>query len=448
MKKRYLIFLQLLLFLVVIKTVAATDNVMITQVLYDPITESGGEAVELYNPTSASIDVSGWLLATETSPTDVTFPDNTMVSSGGYYLVADAGWSSSKDDSLWREADYEEIMTLTNIDAGVALSDGSNIIDAVGWGDALNIGSGLFEGTPSSGSIEGESLVRIKSGGSYVDSNDNLNDFLAAAPDFHNSSFGDDLFSDSEITIVAIVGGSFPVINSFDILTDDDTSTAGNQVNPVPKQNKTVEVESVISHDNGNGYINNVMIAIGSRNINMTKELELNSTVSMYKANFSMSYYESAGNYTAVLTVTDNSGFSDNASASFDYMSLIAMEIDTNSLQFAAMPGMSSEIIGDMDESTATNTTIKNIGNLVFDVELSGTNLSSSSNIIDVGNIQYTFNGDYNNSLAGTLSYLPQTKQLGIETVSKQPLSFKLSIPTATVPGNYTGTITLIAVKP
>ena len=78
---------------------------------------------------------------------------------------------------------------------------------------------------------------------------------------------------------------------------------------------------------------------------------------------------------------------------------------------------------------------------------LSGTNLSGSSNVIDVSNIQYTFNGDYNNSLAGTLSYLPQTKQLGIETVSKQPLSFKLNIPTATVPGNYTGTITLIAVS-
>ena len=35
-----------------------------------------------------------------------------------------------------------------------------------------------------------------------------------------------------------------------------------------------------------------------------------------------------------------------------------------------------------------------------------------------------------------------------VKATEKKPLSFTLSIPTATASGNYTGTITLIAVKP
>ncbi len=174
----------------------------------------------------------------------------------------------------------------------------------------------------------------------------------------------------------------------------------------------------------------------------------LNETASLYTARLNMSYNAAAGNYTASVKATDKSGFSANSSASFEYTSLIAMELDTLSLQFAAMPGTASEIIGDYDEATAANTTISNVGNTVLNIQLSGTNLSSSGSVIDVNRIQYTFNSDYNSSLAGTLSHAKQTKQVAIGASSKKPLSFRLSIPTATAPGNYTGTITLVAVKP
>lgn len=445
MKKLFL--LQLISFILIAEAVAA-DSVIITQVLYDPInSESGGEAVEIYNPTAQAIDVSGWVLATETSLTDVTFPANTVIGSSSYYLVADSGWSSGRDDAAWPEADHEETMTLTNTDAGVALINGSITIDAVGWGDALNIVNGLFEGNPGSSVNEGESLVRIKNDSKYVDSGDNSNDFTAATPDFHNSSFGNTGYSSSEIAVVAVVVGSFPVIDSFTILTDDDSGSPGNQINPVPKQNKSVEVEAVVTHYNGNGYVNSVVVTVGSTATNMEQSV-LNTTSSLYRAEFNMSYYDSAGNYAVDLEVTDNGGFSANSSESFEYSSLIAMELDTNSLQFAAMPGMSSEIMGDADKATATNTTVQNIGNSVINIELSGTNLTASSSVIEVSNIQYTFNGDYNNSMAGILSHSKQAKQVGIEAASVVPLSFKLSVPTATAPGNYTGTITLIAVNP
>ncbi len=442
---RKLLLLQLLLFLMIAKVAAAENsNVIITQVLYDPLnSESGGEAVELYNPTAAAIDVSGWAISTETSLADATIPAGTAIGSGEYYMVADAGWSASRDDLSWPLADYEETITLTNADAGVALSNGTHFIDAVGWGNALNIGSGLYEGTPHEGAGNGEALARIKNGSSYSDSNNNINDFTASAPNFHNSSASQ---SSGKIKVIAVVQGSFPKISSFAIMTDDDATSTGIQINPVPKQNKTVELQAIVSHDNGNGYIQSVAVTAGGRTHNMTPSA-INATSSLYAAKFNMSYYEAAGNYTANLTATDKSGFSANAFKVFEYSSMIAMEIDTGSLTFAAMPGTSSEITGDLDESTTANTTIQNTGNSALDVELSGTNLSSGSSIIGVSSIQYTFNGNYNNSLAGTLSYEKQVKSVGITAASKKPLSFRLNVPVATTPGNYTGEITLIAVK-
>ncbi len=425
---------------------SASGNVIIAQVLYDPInSESGGEAVELYNPTDSAIDISGWTISTETSLTDAVFPEGTVLRSGGYYLVADAGWSTNKDIVSWPDADYEEALTLANTDAGVALSKGSSIIDAVGWGAAAGIGSGLYEGNPHAGAESGESLTRLKDGSGYVDTGNNANDFAAAAPLFHNSSYGNG-YNSGEISVIAVVEGSFPVINSINILIDDDSFTPGSQINPEPKKNRSIEIEAVVSHSNGYGYIGSVVAHIGNSSVTMAAA-QTNETSSLYTAKLNMSYYAPAGSYAVTVTATDASGFSANSSATFEYTELLAMEIDTASLKFAAMPGTVSEIGGDYDEGTA-NATVINIGNSVMDVQLSGTNLSSGGSVMGANRIQYTFNGDYESSLAGSLSNEKQTKQVGIAAASRMPLSFRLDVPTATSPGNYTGTITLIAVKP
>ncbi|MEK6854275.1 MAG: lamin tail domain-containing protein, partial [Nanoarchaeota archaeon] len=165
-------------------------NVIISQVLYDPLgSESGGEAVELYNPTASSVNISGWVLATETSQTDAVIPNGAVICSSCYYLIADSNWSNAKDNSSWPNADLEEAITLANTDAGVALKDSSGVIvDAVGWGNSAGIAAGLFEGVPHSGSISGNSLVRRTVNSSYIDTNNNSDDFAATTPDFHNSS--------------------------------------------------------------------------------------------------------------------------------------------------------------------------------------------------------------------------------------------------------------------
>jgi len=168
---------KILLLLLLVPFVSA--EIVINQVLYDPIsTESGGEAVELKNEGSSAVDVSGWVIKTESSDADATIPDGAVIAPGASFLIADEGWDANKDDESWRSADYEERITLGNSDSGIALISGTEIMDAVGWGDIEGIEAGLYEGSPASLVAPGMALLRVK------DSDDNSKDFTESAPDF------------------------------------------------------------------------------------------------------------------------------------------------------------------------------------------------------------------------------------------------------------------------
>ncbi len=154
-------------------------GVVINQVLYDPVgTESGGEAVELKNFGSSAVDISGWVLSTESSDVDSTIPDNTVLQSGAVFLIADEGWDDGKDDSSWKSADYEEKITVGNTDSGIALISGGSVVDAVGWGDEANIENNMYEGSPAVPVPAGKALLRIQ------DTDDNSEDFVEAVADF------------------------------------------------------------------------------------------------------------------------------------------------------------------------------------------------------------------------------------------------------------------------
>ena len=163
----------------IVLAVPANAGVVINQVLYDPVgTESGGEAVELKNTGSSAVDISGWVLATESSDADATIPENSVLQAGTAFLVADEGWDDAKDDSDWKSADYEEKITLGNTDSGIALLSNGSVMDAVGWGDESNIENNLYEGSPASSVGVGKALLRTQ------DSDDNSGDFVESAADF------------------------------------------------------------------------------------------------------------------------------------------------------------------------------------------------------------------------------------------------------------------------
>ena len=71
------------------------DNILISEVQYDPATPAGhasseveneAEWFELFNPTSSTIDISGWTIKEGAAPI-YTFPAVTTITSGSYLLV-------------------------------------------------------------------------------------------------------------------------------------------------------------------------------------------------------------------------------------------------------------------------------------------------------------------------------------------------------------------------
>jgi len=173
-------------------------NIVISQVLYDPVgTESGGEAIELKNTGSSVIDLSDWIISTEASSADVKIPAGKFINPGQTFLIADVGWSTKRDDSEWKNADLEDTMTLGNSDSGIALKNSKgDIVDAVGWGDPEGIKEGLFEGVPASPVSPGKSLLRTQ------DTDDNSEDFIESSPNFFE---GVPVLVEADITITAPV---------------------------------------------------------------------------------------------------------------------------------------------------------------------------------------------------------------------------------------------------
>ena len=437
---------------VIASAAADNSNVIISQVLYDPLnSESSGEAVELFNPAPTSVNISGWAIATETSPTDATFPANAVICGGCYFLVADMNWSVGKDNASWPNADYEEGITLANADAGVAIKNSSGaILDALGWGNPASIGSGLFEGTPSSGAASGNSLNRKIANRSYIDTNNNSNDFAETAPDFHNSSStaAKNSKTGSDISVLIVVSGSAPVISSLSILQDDDTLLPGNQVSPVPNNNKTVSVEATISDENGISDITSAILTFNKTNVTMAKKSDINATAAIYTAAFNLSSQFPAGNYSVTARATDFSGLAGAASANFEYLSLIAVDVDTSSIVFFASPGSTYEVVGDNSSSTTSNITIANAGNTQLDFDIASTNFTSGSSVIEASRLQYSFNGGYANpQFAGNMTNTKARKDVNLNPGSRTGFSLKLNLPSATAPGNYSGMISLVAVN-
>jgi hypothetical protein len=143
------------------------------------------EFIELYNPTAAPIDISGWKINASNdsagASTRATIPLSTILRSGQYYLVA----NNATNDG------YNNPGVPANLNYGTGISDNggiallradNTIVDQVG----MSAGSAYKEGTtlsPLSGTSD-QSYERKPGGLSdgCVDTNNNANDFTNRSP--------------------------------------------------------------------------------------------------------------------------------------------------------------------------------------------------------------------------------------------------------------------------
>lgn len=391
----------------------ASADVVISQVLYDPVSESAGEAVELYNNGGSSVDVSGWALKTGASEQDAVIPANTLLQPEQAYLITDVGWNTTKEAG-WRGADLETAINLYNSNSGVALMDSDfGTMDAVGWGNVNT--SGLYEGSPAMPVSEGNVLKRVQA------SNNNSADFIEAAPDFSEK------MSINQITLEVNIVQPNLVIS----ITPDESLLAGIQIMPMPGADKRMYIQANTTDRN---------LTLFATFLNLTKQMALNEAG--YGAYFDIPFYTKAGNYNATLTLNNFE-----QKQQIEILGITALDIDSDRIIFEdATPGKEVYVYGDKSMETKNKATIQNIGNTVLDVNIFGTDLMSGMEKIEVRNVMFSFNNLFDYGLSDLLGYANLFLDLGLEPAATSELGFKLSVPLNATGGKYTGKVSVVGV--
>jgi phosphatidylserine/phosphatidylglycerophosphate/cardiolipin synthase-like enzyme len=179
---------------------AAATHVVISEFATRGPTSATDEFVELYNPTSAAISLSGWKLqyksATGTSWSDrAVLPSSASIPAHGFFLIANQTYIGTVTP------DYTS--SLWNSGSGMAdngnerIIDGSSVeVDKVGWGTGNDPEGGTGHDAPNHGTSANNNSVERKalststadslgSGGAHAllgngqDTNDNLADYVA-----------------------------------------------------------------------------------------------------------------------------------------------------------------------------------------------------------------------------------------------------------------------------
>lgn len=176
-----------------------TDGVLISELYYDDIGADENCFVELYNQTDQDVNVSRWKLVgldgeDGSEYNFIVFPSNTSIPSHGFFLVGQKEWlyiphnhTSTFSDLSTTKANY------SNYDGAVILKNNCNsVIDFVGYGDSSSYN--LVEGPPCHDLWYGFSLERKpgqynRSGGNWMDTNNNRRDFIPGLPFPQNSSY-------------------------------------------------------------------------------------------------------------------------------------------------------------------------------------------------------------------------------------------------------------------
>jgi hypothetical protein len=444
--KLFLFFWLIILGPQALATHQTTEHLIISEVLYNPLTiEAGGEAVQLHNPSSSSVDLSGYVLRTTTSSQDATLPAFPLCA-GCSFLVADAGWSEDKDNPSWPNADYEEALSLANTKGGVALVFQDTIIDAVGWGNIED--SELFEGTPLALTREGNSIRRT----TLADTNNNSADFVEGIPLWKgstqiaetpeqtetNTTNNDD--DEGTVTLEFTVTNVPPVIEAL-VVEDDDSSTSSIEITPSPGATRSVEVTVFVSDENGDEDVQQASIEV-TNNEGVQENFTLTTTEpDVFMGSLKFPYYYSEGEYDLTVTVEDQAGTTNTLASSLYYQGIIGLSLDTHALAFSQQDEYAFAM-GDANMSSSA-LSLQNIGNTPLDLGVSGTELSNGESVIPQSAIEYTFT-DFED--ASTLSSALALTPFGLPPQAITGLSFRLFIPEQLSAGVYNGQASVVGV--
>ena len=237
------------------------------------------------------------------------------------------------------------------------------------------------------------------------------------------------------------VGTSASVNNKAPVVT-----ISGISPDPVTPPTTTVTVSGSLSDPNGIEDVTSLTYVVKKPDTS-TYTSGSATVAASWSFGFSVSMDAPPGTYTVEVTASDGS-LSDTDSKTFVVNEVVAFSIDFNAVSYGAIdPGSSSTVSGDATMETIgtappVKPTIKNEGNDDIDVQMS---------IVDnVANPETLFNGNTAATVgtAGpqTLSSAPTTFDVNIGKTLTAKIDSTLTVPTGTLDGSYSGTLTVSAV--
>lgn len=383
-------------------------SVVIHQVLYDPIgTESGGEAIQLKNMGASPVNISGFVIRTQTSATDAIIADHIILQPESTYLLADVGWSEHKDNPFWPSADDEQAITMRNTDSGVALFNGTQQVDAVGWG--IPTDSLLFEGTAHPPiSAAGMGLIR------HADTDDNSQDFIEGELSFSSNRPGN-----SQVVHIEVhVPDTSLTLLSVD-LADNDPQREDIQVLPFPGKNTSVpisvNVKSALPVEVESFFMGSSLLLKEQEAGNFQGQLIIPSILlpGYYDLTFT------AQNSAETLTWTET----------IEVLSVIGFEVSNTNLNV----------------SPRADLTITNIGNVALDLGIKGMDLVSDDAAF-MGALRVFYDAVDQPGLIHVLSPLLEILDMDILPLQSKTITIESDSLGDTKPGIYQGSIELVGV--
>jgi len=201
---------------------------------------------------------------------------------------------------------------------------------------------------------------------------------------YNITHYWDTINASSRYNLRRIIG---PKITAVNIAPDDDPATSGVQVNPVSCSNKTITVNASVS-----GMPSNVFAKLWDSSHNESSYnyfSYLSLTSGYYIGAINISYTDSPGEWN-VSVYANTTSYTNTNSTNFTYNTLYSISLSNAPIIFK------SSNPGDTVNATVGNgfpLNITNCGNIVFPMNMSGTNMTGVTNAsywIPVTNINYS----------------------------------------------------------
>ncbi len=412
----------------------SVNAIVINEIMYNPDgTDAGREWIELYNNEDFSVDISEWKLYENNINHGLTLSQGDFVIPGREYaVIADNSDIFLADYPDFNKTLIDSAFSLSNLGELICIRDGSlSLVDCVSyspsWGADGN-GKSLERKNPDEESTENNWAESILDKGT---------------PGFKNSVSstgpGQNQTAEPEtISVYVNVIGKKPCISNITI-SPDYYDMEGFQVMPNAGKNKEITITAVITDDNSIDNIISSTATIKNNEIELLKKESISEHEAVYEGKTNMSFYDYPGSYDVVIKAVDNLGSEEIKTAQFEYLGLLAVDINLDSVNFGEVAAGTNK---SLDENNGL--TIQNTGNIASDIEVSGTDLTNGEEIIDIANLQYQFSGFSFVSLLKNPATAGTNLKCGES--SYEEMNLKLHIPEGTKIGSYSGSITITAV--